>query len=169
MSTISLSPGMQESNDFLSQVNGGDADTQLVNVGTLALAVMQTGNGQPLKAIDGNTTTDSYIQFNINDQVLFEGKPTPSIRLDIQYLDQGMDTFTIQYDASGGGPNHDGTFLETYPVVKTNTQKIKIASFVLKDVTLPTAITRLTFGFLTRMMALSSSKPFPSHCFPFLR
>ena len=134
LSVLSISPGQEQTGKYLSLSSGGDVDTRLLTVGSPAFAARQTGNGQPLAADDGNTTPDSYIQFNVDDAALFEGQPTSSVRLDVTYYDEGTDTFTVQYDGAAGGAYTDGTFLETRPVYKTNSLTFKTASFVLKDV-----------------------------------
>lgn len=127
MSVLSISPG-QETTGPISLSVGGDVDTEIVS------GARQTGNGQALSAADGNSIGDSYMQFSIDDSAIFAGYPTPSIRLDIEYLDQGTDGFTVQYDAADGGPYGNGTFLESHPVYKTNSGLYRTATFVLKDV-----------------------------------
>ena len=131
MSSLTISPGLATTGQGLSLTSGGDTDTQAVTAG--AAPARQTGNGQPLSAEDGNSTPDSYMQFNVDDQALFAGQPTPSVRLDVEYYDQGTDAFTVQYDAAAGGPNGDGTFAGARPVYKTDSRTFKTVSFVIKD------------------------------------
>ncbi len=129
MSVIYIYPGEANTRHYLSLVSGGDTDTEIVSDSR------RTGNGQPLTSEDGNTIPDSYIQFDIDDSVFFQGVPTSSVLLEVTYLDEGTDTFIVQYDSTTeGGPFGDGRFLETHPVFKTGSGKFKIASFVLKDV-----------------------------------
>jgi hypothetical protein len=134
MSKLTISLGQKTTGQGISLDAGGDVDTEFVSVGNPATGARETGNGQALKAADGNTIPDHYMQFIIDDAVLFKGKPTSSVRLDIEYFDQGTDTFTVQYDAASGGPNGNGTFVETDPIIKTNSMQFKTASFVLNDI-----------------------------------
>jgi hypothetical protein len=77
---------------------------------------------------------DSFIQFDVEDAVFLAGWPTPSVLIEVEYLDQGTDVFTLQYDAASGGPYDDGRFLESRPVVKTDSGDFKTAAFVFKNV-----------------------------------
>ncbi len=133
-SVLTISPGEARLGDFITLDNGGDVDTRPVQVGSPAVAAVQSGNGRAIDSPDGNTVPDSYIQFKVDNSALFSGSPTPSIRLDLEYFDQGTDTFLVEYDAQGGGKYGNGKFLATYPVVKTNTLHFKTVSFVLKDI-----------------------------------
>ena len=128
MSILSISPGLEETGRYISLISGGDVDTEIVS------GARRTGNGQVLSSADGNTVSDGFIQFNIDDSVFFAGRPTPSVKIEIEYLDEGTDLFTVQYDAAGGGPYGNGTFKESRPVVKTASGGVKTAAFVLKDV-----------------------------------
>jgi hypothetical protein len=128
MSVLSITPGLAEVGQHISLTSGGDVDTEIVS------GARRTGNGRVLSATDGNTVQDSYMQFAVDDSVLFAGWPTPSLSIDIEYLDTGTDIFSLQYDAAGGGPYGNGTFTETRPVVKTDSGKFRTASFVLKDI-----------------------------------
>jgi hypothetical protein len=88
----------------------------------------QSGNGIPLPSSDGNTIPDSYFQFNVDDGLLFKGSPTGHVRVEVDYLDRGTDTFSIQYDAQPTSGS-DGKFFGGGAVVKTNTGKSKTAKF----------------------------------------
>ncbi len=128
MSVLSIRPGMETSSRFLALDSGGDVDTLVVD------GARRTGNGSALAAADGNTVADSFMQFNVDDSAMLEGWPTPGVRVDIEYLDEGVDTFTLQYDGTSGGPFGDGRFLESRPVVKTGSGEYLTATFVFKDV-----------------------------------
>ncbi len=128
MSQLTIRPGAEVNSGYLAIDSGGDMDTLLVD------GARKTGNGTALPATDGNTMVDSFMQFNVEDNALLEGWPTTSVRIDIEYLDQGVDTFTLQYDAVSGGPFGDGRYLESRLVVKTGSGQHLTATFVFKDV-----------------------------------
>lgn len=133
-SILSISPGVEEQGIYISLQSGGDVDTAVVNGDVPASAGRSTGNGTVLAAQDGNSVADSYIQFDVDNSALFDGAPTGSVHLDVEYLDAGMDAFLVEYDALSGGPYGDGTFKSTRQVFKTNTNRYKVATFILKDV-----------------------------------
>jgi hypothetical protein len=128
MTTLTIRPGDETASRYLSLASGGDVDTLQVT------GARQTGNGLALAATDGNAVADSYMQFNVQDSAIFEGWPTTSVRIDIEYLDAGVDTFTLQYDAQTGGPYGDGRFLQSRPVVKTDSGEYLTATFIFKDI-----------------------------------
>lgn len=128
MTVLSISLLTPDTARYLALSFGGDVDTEIAGEGR------RTGNGQALSAIDGNTIRDSYIQFDVSDPAIFAGYPTTSIRLDVEYLDEGTDSFTIQYDASAGGPFGNGRFFESWPIYKTGSGEYRTASFVFKNV-----------------------------------
>jgi len=124
---LSITLGATNEEQGISQITGGDIDTVLAAKGDPAVDTMATGSGLPLPALDGNTTPDSYIQFNVSDNDLLNGVPTHHIRLDVEYFDEGTDTFSLQYDSqsdpfAGGGL-----------VVKTNSMTFRTATFFLCD------------------------------------
>ncbi|MEZ0395832.1 MAG: hypothetical protein ABWK53_05320 [Anaerolineales bacterium] len=127
-STLFLFPARPDSGRHIALSSADDADTEIVGEGR------RTGNGRALSAADGNATPDSYIQFDISDAGLFAGQPTSSIRLDIEYLDEGLDSFVVQYDAAAGGPYGDGRFFESWPIYKTGSGEYRTVSLVFKDV-----------------------------------
>lgn len=133
-SVFNISPGLAVTGGPISLSSGGDVDTEVVNIGSPAEPARTTGNGLVVTSPDGNKTPDSFIQFNIDTSVLYADKPTPSIRLDVEYLDKGIDSFLVEYDASSGGPFGNGTFMPTRTVYKTNTNRFKTITFILKDV-----------------------------------
>lgn len=132
-STLSISPGQETTGQWITLDMGGDVDTKLITVGTPPKTARQSGGGQALPSTDNNTTPDFYVQFQLDDHAVFKGNPTSSVRLDIEYYDQGTDTFSVQYDATSGGPFANGTFMETHPVYKTDSKQFKTVSFILKD------------------------------------
>lgn len=111
--------------------HGGDVDIEVITAGDPAQQAARTGNGTALAASDGNSTVDSYMQFDIDDN-LIHGKASHA-RIEVEYLDEGTDTFNLQYDATGGGPYGDGTFKDTGQIVKTGTGVFKTAVFPLCD------------------------------------
>jgi hypothetical protein len=128
LSKLTINLDQETTSQYIALDFGGDVDSAAVADGR------KTGNGQALPSIDGNSTPDSYMQFNVVDSAIFEGKPTSSVRIDIQYLDEGVDTFVIQYDAASGGPFNDGRFKESRPVVKTDSGEYLTATFISKDI-----------------------------------
>jgi parallel beta-helix repeat protein len=132
MSILFILPAQNQTGRYISLDSGGDVDTEPVTVDNSP--ALRTGNGQVISAIDGNSTPDFFMQFNVDDAALFEGNPTPSIQLDVIYFDDGNDSFTVEYDGISGGQYDNGTFLVSRPVYKTNTQTFKTATFILKDI-----------------------------------
>lgn len=128
MTVLSIFPAQTDSNEYFALSFGGDVDTEMVGDGR------RSGNGQALNAGDGNTIPDSYIQFDVSDAAIFAGQPTSSIRIDIEYLDEGTDSFTVQYDAREGGPYGDGTFFESWPIYKTGSGEYRAVTFVFKNI-----------------------------------
>jgi len=119
--------------DGLLLDTGGDVDTEIVSVGSPPEQALRTGNGEMLSSTDGNRVEDYYMQFRIDDEFIFRGLPTSRVRIEIEYLDEGTDTFGVQYDAISGGPQADGRFKNTGVVVKTGSGEFKIAVFPLCD------------------------------------
>lgn len=114
--------------------SGGDVDTESTEVGDPLTAVRMTGNGQALSASDANVVEDGYMQFDVDDDFLYAGEPSTSVRIEVEYFDQGTDAFIIQYDAVSGGPYEDGKFMETEFRLKTDTREFITAVFLLDDV-----------------------------------
>jgi hypothetical protein len=115
--------------------SGGDVDTVLVTVGSPPEYARRTGNGLALSSEHVNRIGDSYMQFNVDDTFIFEGSPTSRVQIEIEYLDEGTDTFNVQYDAISGGPFGDGRFKDTGVVVKTGSKEFKTAVLTLCDAT----------------------------------
>ncbi len=112
---------------------GGDVDTETVSVSSPAAQVLKTGNGEALASEDGNTVQDSYVQFRIDDAFIFAGSPTTRVQVEIEYLDEGTDTFNLQYDAASGGALGDGRFKDTRVIAKTGSGEFRSAIFTLCD------------------------------------
>lgn len=120
--------------DGLYLDSGGDVDTEATAIGDPATPVRITGNGQVLLGPDGNNVEDSYMQFNVDDEFLYAGSPTTFVQIEVEYFDQGTDTFNIQYDAISGGSSGDGKFVDTGSIFKTATGEFKTKVFRLNDV-----------------------------------
>lgn len=113
---------------------GGDVDTQTVTVG--GSQALSTGNGKALPSLQagGNLVGDSYMQFGIDDNIMYTGKPTTFVQIEIEYFDRGKDAFFVAYDAMGTvGPYKNGKFTETCKFTKGNTLAFQKAFFVIKD------------------------------------
>jgi len=61
--------GQETSSQFISLRTGGDTDAIPVFVGKTANAGLQSVNGQALNVSEGNTTMDSFMQFNIQTRI----------------------------------------------------------------------------------------------------
>ncbi|MBN2549304.1 MAG: hypothetical protein JXB15_09110 [Anaerolineales bacterium] len=109
---------------------GGDVDWVLVSAGSPAVEALSTGSGQALSSPDGNTVPDSYLQFQVDDRRMFAGQPTTHIMIEVEYLDQGTDSFRIEYDARPTSSS-DGLFYGGGGVVKTDTGVFRTAVFYL--------------------------------------
>ena len=77
---------------------------------------------------------DFYMQFDADDSVIYASPPGTRIAIVVEYLDQGTDSFSIQYDAHSGGPFGDGRFKDTGPVLKTDSGEFRTVTFWLDDV-----------------------------------
>jgi parallel beta-helix repeat protein len=119
-----------EASNTLEIHTGGDVDHELVTVDD-RMAV-RSGNGSPLAAGDGNDVADYYLQFNVPDSVIFESQPSAKVQIEVEFLDDGTDTFSIQYDAASSSAG-DPRFKDTGQVVKTGTGTFQTAVFPLCD------------------------------------
>jgi hypothetical protein len=119
--------------DGLSLDTGGDVDTEVVSVGSPPEWALLSGNGTAVSSSDGNDVEDYYVQFRIDDGFIYRGSPTSRVLIEIEYLDEGTDTFSIQYDAISGGGEGDGRFKNTGVVVKTDSGEFRTAIFPLCD------------------------------------
>lgn len=113
--------------------NGGDVDTEVVSIGNPPEQALRTGNGGVIPSADGNKEEDFYMQFRVDDGFIYRGSPTSRLRIEVEYLDQGTDTFSVQYDATSGGPEGDGRFKDSGVFVKTNSGEFRTAVFPLDD------------------------------------
>jgi parallel beta-helix repeat protein len=107
--------------------SGGDRDVVLVSVGRSPEQALTTGNGQALPSTDGNEVEDYYMQFRVDDSVLFAGAPTTRVRIEVEYFDRGRDLFGIEYDSL----RH--AFRQTKLITKGNTGTFQVAEFNLCD------------------------------------
>lgn len=112
---------------------GGDADTEVVWIGSPATEARRTGNGQPLPSADNNDIADYYLQLDADDGLIYAGWPTTRVRVEVEYFDQGTDGLELQYDALSGGPFGDGRFKGAGLVTKTNSGRFRTAVFDLGD------------------------------------
>lgn len=126
--SITLSEPLAENGIALT--GGGDVDTIVIDVN--GVAARQSGNGAALQSMDGNDVPDSYLQFDVDDNKIYNGSPTERVRLEVDYLDSGTDTFSLQFDATPSG-SFDGAFAGGGVVVKTDTGEFKTAVFNLCD------------------------------------
>ncbi|MCE9646056.1 MAG: right-handed parallel beta-helix repeat-containing protein [Chloroflexi bacterium] len=110
---------------------GGDVDTEVISAGNPAQEARATGNGKALSG-SGNSIPDGYMQFNVDDSQLANGKPTSHVSVEVDYYDQGLDSFSLQYDALPGSGS-DGLFAGGGSIFKTNTLTFKTAVFNLCD------------------------------------
>jgi len=128
--TIQWAQGEVEDRLYLD--SGGDFDTEIVSVGSPPVEARRLGNCKVLPSSDGNEEPDCDMQFSIDDGVMFEGSPTTKVRIEVEYYDQGTDSFFIQYDATTGISFGDGTINETALFSKTDTGEFKTAVFTLE-------------------------------------
>jgi parallel beta-helix repeat protein len=125
---LSIALGNTNIGNGLSLDTGGDVDTIPVSAGDPPVEARQSGNGAVLFSPDGNTTGDSYFQYKVSDNSLYKGSPTGHLRVEVDYLDKGTDTFSLQYDAQPSGGSN-GVFSGGGMVVKTNSDTFKTVSF----------------------------------------
>jgi len=111
--------------------NSDDGNYEIVDVGRDQ--AYRTGNGDVLTAPDGNLAGDYYIFFDIQDDRMYELPEGSETSISITYLDQGRDTFSVDYDAHSGGPLGDGRFKLAGRVEKTDTGEFLTAEFKLAD------------------------------------
>ena len=112
---------------------GGDVDHEKLTAGSPAEEAVRSGNGSILASFDDNDVMDYYLQFMVDDGLIYGAQPTSRILIEVEYLDEGTDTFNLQYDAVSGGFYGDGTFKDTGAVVKKNTGAFQTAVFSLCD------------------------------------
>jgi hypothetical protein len=111
----------------------GDVDTEVVSVGSPPVEGRRTGNGRALPSPDGNQIEDYYLQVRVDDDAMYAASPTTNVRIEVEYFDEGTDTFCVEYDALSGGPYGDGRFKATAQVTKTDSGLFRTAAFVMDD------------------------------------
>ena len=116
---------------FLDQE--GDADTEVVSVGSPPGEGRRTGSGRALPSPDGNQVEDYYLQLRVDDGAIYAASPTTNVRIEVEFFDEGTDTFCVEYDALSGGPYGDGRFRATAQVTKTNSGHFRSHAFVVND------------------------------------
>ncbi len=128
--SLSITLGDPVKANGISLDGGGDVDTIPVEIE--GVAARQSGNGIALMSVDGNNIPDNYLQFNVDDSKLFKGSPTSRVRLEVDFVDSGVDTFSLQYDAQPTA-GFNGVFAGGGSVVKSGSGEIKTAVFNLCD------------------------------------
>jgi hypothetical protein len=124
---LSITLGSTNQSQGIRLDSGGDVDTVVASVGKPVTETRASGNNRALSAPDNNTTPDSYLQFNVDDHQLYNGKPSSHVVVEVDYYDSGSDTFSLQYDALAG------LFAGGGSIVKTNSGTFKTARFNLCD------------------------------------
>jgi len=127
---VSISLGEQNIENGITQDSSGDVDTIVVEIN--GVAARQSGNAIALKSSDGNSVPDSYFQFNVDDEKMYAGLPTGHILVELDYLDDGLDTFSLEYDAKPDQGSNN-LFTRGGLVVKTNSGEFRTATFNLCD------------------------------------
>lgn len=130
---LSILLGNPSTPNGLSLQEGGDFDTAVVTAGSPPVTARRTGNGQALPSADSNPVGDYYLQIDAEDSAIAAGNPTSHLRIEVEYLDQGVDQFMIQYDAASGGPFQDGRFKDTPVFTKSGSGQWRTAIFLIED------------------------------------
>ncbi len=130
---LSIALGQHNIQQGLALDDGADVDTEVVWAGSPATEARRTGNGRALPSADGNDIADHYLQLRANDRFIYGGWPTTRVRVEVEYFDQGSDSFEVQYDALGGGPLGDGRFKGAGLWRKSNSGQFRTAVFDLDD------------------------------------
>jgi len=124
--TITASVHAAEGADGLSLVVKEDGDFEYVTVRNYA--GWQTGSGQAVPA-DNNDVPDSYLYFQIDDDLLHQLPEGSSAYVDVELLNSGNDTLVIEYDSHSGGE-----FSRTKAIEKTDSGEFITVRFILSDV-----------------------------------
>ena len=119
--------------DGLHTRDGFDYDVEVVTVGENQVMAWRTGNGQIFSSPDDNLSKDYYMEFIIDNDALFQVPLYRMVYIEVEYFDEGTDTFRIQYDAHRGGPYGSGIFKDTDPFNKTDSGEFRTAVFKLPD------------------------------------
>jgi hypothetical protein len=131
---LSSQLGQSNVEQGLYLVPNDDADTLPDMAGSPPSEGRRTGNGLAQDAPDDNQIPDFYMQFDADDGTIYESPPGTHLTIVVTYLDEGTDTFCIQYDAHSGGPFSDGRFRDTESVTKTGSGEWRTHTFILDDV-----------------------------------
>ena len=73
------------------------------------------------------------MQFQVDSDFMYGGSPISQVRIEVEFLDEGTDRFSIQYDAMDDSSSGDGRFKESEAVTKTGFGEFKTAFFTLSD------------------------------------
>jgi hypothetical protein len=130
---LTIALGQHNMQHGLALDDGEDVDTEVVWVGSPATEARRTGNGHALPSANGNNIADYYLQLRANDRFIHAGWPTTRVRVEVEYFDQGTDTFELQYDALSGGPLSDGRFKGAGLLHKSDSGQFRTAAFDLDD------------------------------------
>ena len=76
---------------------------------------------------------DYYLFFDIQDDIGYKLPEGSEASIFVTYLDQGRDTFSIDYDAHSGGPFGDCRFKSAGEAKKTDTGEFLTTEFNLSD------------------------------------
>jgi PKD repeat protein len=90
-------------------------------------------SGKEAAYADNNTDPPSYyIYFDVNDDFIHASET--EIWIQVEYFDEGFDTFTLEYDSNDpfGGP-FGGAYTTSDVVILSNTKQWKIHTFYLKN------------------------------------
>ena len=127
---LAITLGEQTTDNGINLDAGGDVDMLMAEAN--GVEMRQSGNGAVLASTDGNMVPDSFLQFKVDDTRMFAGSPTKHVHLEVDYLDQGTDNFTLEYDASPTSISK-GIFTNGGTVAKTDSGEIRTAIFNLCD------------------------------------
>lgn len=127
---VSITLGDKIISNGITLDSGGDVDTKKIQIN--GIEARQSGNGVALASADGNSVPDSFIQFNVDDKRMFAGSPTQNVRVEVDYQDQGTDSFLLEYDAMPSSISK-GLFSDGGSVIKTDSGMIMTAVFNLHD------------------------------------
>jgi Tol biopolymer transport system component len=130
---LSILLGAQNVEQGLYLHPGPDADTLPVVAGNPPLDGRRTGNGLAVDLPGDNEVPDNYMQFDAGDGTIYQAPSGTRLAIVVTYLDEGTDTFSVEYDAHSGGPFSDGRFRDTGSVTKTGSGEWRVHTFILDD------------------------------------
>ena len=94
---------------------------------------------KPYLLPEGNTVEDWYLEFDINDDLMFDLPEGGQVHIEIEHLDQGSELdltnnwFNIHYDAHSGGQYGDGRFMDSEIIEFQDTGEYISSVFILQD------------------------------------